>query len=99
MEKLMTKLIVTALLLNVVAAGAAFASEKCNVPAAEWQPREALQAKLVAEGWQVRSIKDEDGCYEAYAIDANGNKVEAYFDPKTLEPVAGSGAADDDSEG
>jgi hypothetical protein len=95
----MTKLILTALLLNAAAAGAAFAGEKCDVPVAQWQPREALQAKLVAKGWQVRSIKNEDGCYEAYAIDANGNKVEAYFDPKTLEPVAALGATDDDSEG
>lgn len=95
----MNKIVITALLVNAMVAGAAFAGEKCNVPVAEWQPREALQAKLVADGWQIRSIKTEDGCYEAYAIDAKGKKVEAYFDPKTLEPVAGLGAADEDSEG
>lgn len=73
-----------------VAAGlgsAAMASEKCDVPMANWQPREALMAKLQADGWQVRSIKTEDGCYEAYAINAEGKKVEAYFDPKTLDVV------------
>ena len=66
---------------------AAMASEKCDVPMANWQPREALQAKLQAEGWQVRSIKTEDGCYEAYAINAEGKKVEAYFNPKTFDAV------------
>nr|CAD6606598.1 PepSY domain-containing protein [Rhizobium sp. TCK] len=64
-----------------------YAAEKCNVPAAEWQPREALQAKLEKEGWKVRSIKTEDGCYEAYAINVKGQKVEAYFDPKSFAAV------------
>ncbi|MBL8583403.1 MAG: PepSY domain-containing protein, partial [Rhizobiaceae bacterium] len=50
-------------------AGSAFAAEKCDVPMAEWQPREALQSKLETDGWKVRTIKTEDGCYEAYAID------------------------------
>ena len=67
--------------------GIAHASEKCMVPEAEWQPREALQTKLEKDGWQVRSIKTEDGCYEAYAINAKGEKVEAYFDPKSFDAV------------
>jgi len=54
---------------------------------AEWQPREALQQKLQAAGWNVKKLKTEDGCYEAYAIDDKGRRVEAYFDPKTLETV------------
>ncbi len=54
------------------------------MPLGEWQPREALQQKLQAQGWQVNRIKTDEGCYEAYAIDENGRRVEAYFDPKTL---------------
>jgi hypothetical protein len=68
-------------------ASIAAAKDKCNVPVADWQPRATLQAKLEAEGWKVRSIKTEDGCYEAYAITAKGEKVEAYFDPKSLAAV------------
>jgi hypothetical protein len=45
----------------------------------------------------VRSIKSEDGCYEAYATDAQGNKVEAYFNPKTLDRL--DIASDEDDEG
>lgn len=64
----------------------AFASDtRCNVPMAEWQPRENLQQKLKAEGWEVRRIKTGDGCYEVYAVDKSGSRIEAYFDPKTLE--------------
>lgn len=93
----MKKIILTALLLSAASTGAAFAGEKCNVPVGEWQPREALQAKLEAEGWKVRSVKTDDGCYEAKAIDAKGNRVEASFNPKTLEQV-GSNESDEGSE-
>ncbi|MGE4219457.1 MAG: PepSY domain-containing protein [Alphaproteobacteria bacterium] len=68
-------------------AGAAAASDRCNVPMADWQPRETLQQKLEAQGWTVKRIKVEDGCYEAYAQDREGKRVEAYFDPKSLEAV------------
>lgn len=86
--------ILTALIGTLTLAGIAHAGEKCDVPAAEWQPREALASKLKAMGWDVRSIKTEDGCYEAYAVDAKGEKIEAYFNPKTLERV-GSGNEDE----
>ena len=68
-------------------AGSAFASNRCDVPKAEWQSADALAQKLLGQGWQVKRIKMEDGCYEAYAVDDQGRRVEAYFDPKTLEPV------------
>ncbi len=81
------------LLATVVALGtvggatAGLASDGCNVPMADWQPREALQQKLEADGWQVNRIKTDDGCYEAYAIDDAGRRVEAYFNPQTFEVV------------
>lgn len=75
-----------------LATSLAHAADKCTVPMADWKPRADLEAKLKEQGWNVRTIKTEDGCYEAYAIDEKGNRVEAYFDPKTLEPV---GAADE----
>ncbi|PTE09771.1 PepSY domain-containing protein [Mesorhizobium helmanticense] len=87
----MKTLILTALVLAV--AGPAFADDTCNVPTDQWQPREALQKKLESQGWKVRSIKTENGCYEAKALDANGKRLEALFNPKTLESV---GADSDD---
>jgi hypothetical protein len=91
----MRLLLPTLLALLTIPAGAALAAEKCDVPVADWQPREALETKLKSDGWEVRSIKTEDGCYEAYAIDAKGEKVEAYFNPKTFERVGG----EDDDQG
>lgn len=78
-----------------LSASLAQAAEKCSVPLADWKPREDLEAKLKEQGWDVRTIKTEDGCYEAYAIDDKGNKVEAYFNPKTFERV---GSTDEDED-
>lgn len=56
-----------------------------------WQPQEKLSAILKAKGWEVRNIKVDGGCYEVYALDDKGERVEAYFHPVTLErvPIAG----------
>lgn len=82
--------LIPAALLGALANLPAFAGNKCDVPVADWQLREALEAKLKADGWQIRSIKTEDGCYENYSTDAAGKKVEAYFNPKTFERMGGS---------
>lgn len=94
----MRNIILATMLVSAASTGAAFAGEKCNVPVAEWQPREALQAKLEAAGWKVRSVKTEDGCYETKAIDAKGNRVEAYFNPKTLDQVGANESAEGDED-
>ena len=46
-----------------------------------------LQTKLEKDGWKVRQIKTEDGCYEAYAVNTKGQRMETFFNPKTLEAV------------
>jgi len=74
-------------LLTAAVVSTASASDICDVPKAEWQPKEALQAKLVEQGWTIKNIKVDDGCYEAYATTGTGERVEAYFDPKTFELV------------
>lgn len=91
------KTFILAAMLSAAAAAPVLASEKCSVPEAEWQPQAALETKLKAAGWEIRSVKVEDGCYEAYAMDADGNRVEAYFNPQTLERVD-AGDTDSDSE-
>jgi hypothetical protein len=75
--------------LCLLAAGAAHAhgDVKCDTPKAEWRGQMELQSKLVGEGWKVRKVKVENGCYEVYGFDAKGAKAEAFFDPKTFERV------------
>ena len=54
---------------------------------ATWQATEVLEKQLTEKGWSVRRIKEDGGCYEVYAIDDKGARVEAYFHPVTLAPV------------
>jgi len=60
-------------------------------PKASWQPKAKLEEQLAGKGWKVRRVKEDGGCYEVYAIDAKGQKVEAYFHPVTLEAVPTQG--------
>ncbi len=53
----------------------------------KWESQEKLSAMLKEKGWQVRNIKVDGGCYEVYALDDKGERVEAYFHPVTLERV------------
>lgn len=52
-----------------------------------WQPQEKLESMLKEKGWQIRRIKIDGGCYEVYALNEKGERVEAYFHPLTLAPV------------
>lgn len=52
-----------------------------------WQPQAKLEEMLTKKGWTVRRIKVDGGCYEVYALNEKGERVEAYFHPRTLEPV------------
>ncbi len=54
---------------------------------AGWKSMEDLETKMKADGWQVRRIKEDGGCYEAYGTDPEGRRVEAYFHPVTLEKL------------
>jgi len=56
-------------------------------PQEGWQSQEKLQKMLTDKGWQVRRIKVDGGCYEVYALNEKGERVEAYFHPKTLDAV------------
>ena len=43
-----------------------------SAPKSKWQPRSALESQLQADGYSVRQIKVEGGCYEVYATDKDG---------------------------
>lgn len=56
-------------------------------PQAGWQSQATLEKLLLEQKWQVRRIKIDGGCYEVYAVNDKGERVEAYFHPVTLAPV------------
>lgn len=72
----------------IVLAGPAFAAETCRkAPTAQFKPTADLKAQLEKEGMKVSKIKTENGCYEVYAIDAAGKKVNMAFNAETLAKV------------
>ncbi|MEO0500336.1 MAG: PepSY domain-containing protein [Pseudomonadota bacterium] len=88
MRRSMRKFVIFTALMAVPAAPAlATGKVKCDVAEADMQPRAALEAKLVEDGWKVRKSKVDGGCYEVYGTQPTGEKVEAYFDPATFEPL------------
>lgn len=80
--------IATAALMGLTALSPAFAEgAKCNQPESSWKPVDELKTKLTTEGWTISNVKTDEGCYEVYGKDKDGNKVEVYFDPVTFEKV------------
>ena len=52
---------------------------------ADWQPRDAVQRLAESNGWTVRRIKIDDGCYEIDGSDAEGRRIEVTVHPATLD--------------
>lgn len=73
--------------LAALPAGAAFADDDCFVPMADWQPREAVARFATQQGWTVRRIKIDDGCYEIDGRDATGRAIEVKIHPGTLQII------------
>jgi hypothetical protein len=73
--------------LAVLPAAAALADDDCFVPMAEWQPREAVARLAEENGWTVRRIKIDDGCYEIDGSDAAGRRIEVTIHPATLQVI------------
>jgi hypothetical protein len=79
----------------ILLAGPAFAANGCSTaPAASFKPQSDLQAMLKADGLTVRQIKTENGCYEVYATDAAGKRVNVAYNAETLLKVGNAEAGE-----
>ncbi|HMQ57134.1 MAG TPA: PepSY domain-containing protein [Rhizobiaceae bacterium] len=88
MRILLATLIVATALSPAFASSDSDDSRKCGATdKASWMSVADISAKAEAMGLKVRSVKTEDGCYEVYAIDAKGQRIEAYMHPVTGEVV------------
>lgn len=83
------KPVLLSLIIACAAGGAAAHGDvKCKVyPKTEWKSHEELAKKLTAEGWVIRRMEVAKTCYEVYAKDPQGKRVEAFFDPVTFARV------------
>ena len=84
--------------LAILSAGTAARADDddCYVPMSKWQPMEAVRSMAEAQGWKVRRIKIDDGCYEIKGYDASGREIEVKLDPATLAVVEMEYEDDDD---
>ncbi len=81
--------------LSVVVAGPALAEGKCSsAPKSKWQPRSTLESQLQTDGYKVRQIKIEGGCYEVYATDKDGKRANMAFNAETLEKLQNAEAGE-----
>jgi len=86
--KISSCLLLAAAALAVASPALATGKMTCNAgPQKTWKSQKALGAKLAKEGWQVRKTKIDGGCYEVYGTTPQGDRVEAYFHPRTLEKL------------
>lgn len=92
MKKTLTMLV----FLAGLPAGSALADNGCYVPMANWQPRDAVARLAEANGWTVRRIKIDDGCYEIDGRDADGRRIEVTVHPATLQVIEVEYEDDDD---
>jgi hypothetical protein len=71
--------------LAVAFASPALAAGKCSdAPQSQWQAKSVLESQLQADGYKVRRIKTEGGCYEVYATDKEGKRANMAFNAQTL---------------
>jgi hypothetical protein len=87
-------MIATALMAGLFNVAAASAEEDGNAACGtaaktSWMSVDDFKAKKTAEGYKVRSVKVEGNCYELYAMDKDGKKVEGLVNPATGELVGG----------
>jgi hypothetical protein len=82
------KLLGALTILAVAAAGPAFAEGKCSsAPKSQWRSQSTLASLLQADGYTVRRIKVEGGCYEVYATDKDGKRANMAYNAETLEKL------------
>jgi hypothetical protein len=74
--------------LAAIVASPAFAANGCSTaPKSSWQPQSALETLLKTDGFAVRQIKVENGCYEVYATDSAGKRVNLAYNAETLKKL------------
>jgi hypothetical protein len=84
---MMKRALAAILLFGFAGSGAAMASDRCQVPMDQWQPRAAVQKMAEARGWRVDRIKIDDGCYKVRGVDGQGRAFKAKIDPSTLAVI------------
>jgi len=96
----MKKSLTALAIISLLPAGAALADDDdCSAPRDQWQSREAVMQLAQQNGWTVRDVEIDDGCYEIEGRDGDGREIEVKLDPATLQVVEMDHEDDDDRGG
>ena len=74
----------TIIFLAAFSLSAQSSEQDCVVPMQNWQPKSKVREMAQSQGWTVKRIKIDDGCYEVIGKDASGQSIEVRIDPATL---------------
>lgn len=87
-QAMMALAAVTAMQVAVTDPAQATGKIKCEAgPQSGWVSQDKLEAELVKKGWTIKKSKVDGGCYEVYGTTPEGDRVEAYFHPVTMEKL------------
>lgn len=87
---LFTKTILAAGLVSAAFAGPALADDhrRCSdVPRDQWMSVEEVAAKIAAQGYTVRGVESDDGCWEVDVREKDGRHADLHVHPVTAEIV------------
>ncbi len=84
MKRLTTPAIISVLSLALSPAALASGYECESGPKDQWIEEEAVKVMLTEQGYEIRKIEVEDGCYEAY-VKKEGKRFEVFVNPSTGE--------------
>lgn len=87
--------VAVALAVGALSLGAAHASTyagQCtDRPKSEWMNTADVKARIQSQGYSVGKVKTGGSCYEVYAKDKGGQKVELFVNPVDARVVGQAG--------
>lgn len=82
----MSKLIASVIAVTLLSAPAFASGTKCDSPSQDqWMSKAELTTMYTDKGYDVKNFKVEDGCFEIYALNSKGTRVELLVDPMSGE--------------
>lgn len=84
----LSRAVALACLLATASPALADGDVKCSSgPPEKWQKIDKLKKKAWLEKWTVQKMQIEGDCYEVYARTQDGQAIEAFFHPVTLQKL------------
>lgn len=77
--------------LSVSAFASTHAGSCTNEAKSKWMTPATVQSKFEQQGYTVRRVKSSGTCYEVYAKDKDGKKVELFVSPADATVVGQAG--------